>query len=257
MVLKKRKLYEYVSRDLALRIFAGTVRPGDKLATEYQMCAEFGVSRTVIRDAMRYLASKGLIESRPHSGTTVRGIEHWNFLDSTMISWARGMGDREGFFDMLMEARVALEHQVVQIAAVKATPEEAARIEAALIEMETAADITPVDRDRYNTADIEFHLAILDSTHNLILRQFGAVIRVALLASFELALESVELSRVSTNAHRKVMEAIRDHDPETAREQMDVVTQILWQNIKKHQEIHGREDLENPDFPSPYGPFAN
>ena len=242
MVLKKRKLFEYVARDLAQRIFAGTVSPGDKLATEHQMCAEFGVSRTVIRDALRYLSSKGLIESKPHSGTTVRGIEHWNFLDSTMISWARGMGDREGFFDMLMEARIAFESFVVEIAAMKATPEEISRIEASVLAMEAAAARDPVDQNGYNTADIEFHLAILDATHNLILRQFGAVIRAALLASFEIALETEELSQESMNAHRKVMEAIRDRDPAEAREQMNVITRVLSENIKRHQARHANDE---------------
>ena len=117
MVLKKRNLFEFVAGDLATRIFSGDVGPGERLATEFELCEEFGVSRTVIRDALRVLNSKGLIESRPHSGTLVRGIENWNLLDPQMINWALNMGDREGFFTRLMETRSALEPSVVDIAA--------------------------------------------------------------------------------------------------------------------------------------------
>ena len=231
-------MFEFVVKDLAARIFDGSILPGDKLPTEHQLCDEFGVSRTVIRDALRSLSEKGLIQARPHSGTTVRGIEHWNFLDPQLINWAREMGDREGFFDMLMEARTALEVQTVGIAAAKATPEDLARIERALIEFERATEAVPPDLDAFNTADIEFHLAILAATKNLILQQFGALIKAALRATFEAALDGEKISEESPGVHRKLFEAIRDHDPETARAHMSRISGILYQNIDTTRRRH-------------------
>lgn len=237
MVLKKRGLFEYVAKDLATKIFAGEVKPGGKLSTEHQLCEEFGVSRTVIRDALRILKSKGLIESRPHSGTIVRSVEHWNFLDSEMISWARDMEDREGFFDMLMEARFVLEPQVVEIAALKATDAEIERLDKACTAMETAADAVPQDLKGFNDADIDFHLTMLDATHNLILRQFGDVIKVALQASFEIALTEAELSMDSVHAHRSMAEAVRNRDPKAARRGMEIVSSILIERIGRGRDV--------------------
>ena len=233
MALKKPGLFEPVAHDLATRIFSGDVQPGEKLATEFQLCEAFGVSRTVIRDALRILRSYGLIESRPHSGTVVRGIEHWNFLDPQMITWARDMGDREGFFDMLMEARFVLEPQVVEIAARKATDEEIERIQRAFDAMERALSGAEPDLDAFNRADIDFHLAILDATHNLILRQFGAVIKVALLASFEMAVETEEVSPESLEGHREVAAAIRRGDPKKARASIELIAEILRERVKR------------------------
>lgn len=238
---RKPGLFEFVARDLAKRIFAGDIQPGEKLATEFELCDEFGVSRTVIRDALRVLGSKGLIEARPHSGTIVRGVEHWNFLDPQMITWAQDMGDREGFFDMLMEARYLLELGVVEIAALKATPEEIDVIEQAYLAMERTARSTTKEKEAFNQADIDFHLAILDATHNLILRQFGAVIKVALRASFKLALEEEEISEESVRAHRGVVEAIRRRDPQTAREEMEVMVNILRERLIRRRASRQRK----------------
>ena len=233
MVLKKRNLFEFVAGDLATRIFSGDVGPGERLATEFELCEEFGVSRTVIRDALRVLNSKGLIESRPHSGTLVRGIENWNLLDPQMINWALNMGDREGFFTMLMETRSALEPSVVEIAANRASDAEIAKIDAACRRMEAAAAVHPPELEAFNKADIDFHLAILDATHNLILRQFGALIRVALLASFGLALEDEEISQDSVDAHRAVVDAIKNRDPATARHNMEMIATILKEKVQR------------------------
>ncbi len=242
MATRRKGLFEGVARELAKRIFAGDVKPGEKLATEFELCGEFGVSRTVIRDALRVLGSKGLIQARPHSGTVVRGIEYWNFLDPQMISWAREMGDREGFFDMLMEARFVFEPAVVEIAAMKATEEEIERIEAACVDMEKAAAANPPANKAFNKADIVYHLALLDATHNLILRQFGGVIKTALLASFEMALEEEEISEVSVKAHRTVVEAIRNRNPRVAREGLEVMTGILKRRVERRQRSLRRSD---------------
>jgi len=243
---RKPGLFEFVARDLAERIFAGAIQPGEKLATEFELCDQYGVSRTVIRDALRILGSKGLIEARPHNGTLVRSIEHWNFLDPQMITWAQEMGDREGFFDMLMEARYLLELGVVEIAAMKATEEEIERIEQAAREMERVSVAPTADREAFNQADIEFHLAVLDGTHNLILRQFGAVIKVALRASFEMALEEEEISHESVGAHKAVVKAIRARDPQKARAAMEVITNVLRERLARYHAAH-RSDKETSE----------
>jgi len=114
-----------------------------------------------------------------------------------------------------------------------ASDAEIAKIDAACHRMEVAAAEQPADLEAFNKADIDFHLAILDATHNLILRQFGALIRVALLASFGLALEDEEISQDSIDAHRAIVDAIKNRDPATARHNMEMIATILKEKVQR------------------------
>ncbi|MCG8508160.1 MAG: FCD domain-containing protein, partial [Rhodospirillales bacterium] len=186
-------------------------------------------------DALRFLASRGLIQARPHSGTTVQGIEHWNFLDPQIIEWARDMGNREGYFDMLVQARNVLELGVVEVAAVNAADKHIEELQAAYERMEQAASAEPPDLEGYNSADVDFHLTLLDATQNLILRQFGALMKAALLSAFETASRIETLSWTSIHAHKDVIEAIRRRDPEAARASMVTITGILADQLYGHR----------------------
>jgi GntR family galactonate operon transcriptional repressor len=230
----KRGLYHYVVSDIALQILSGDIKPGTRISTEQQLCEQYSVSRTVIRDALRILADKGLIEARPKSGTLVRNIEHWNFLDPELIVWAQGLGDRTGFFEVLLEARNTIEPQVVALAAQKATAEDIAKIEIAYEGMVAAFEQDKPDIEGFTTSDLEFHLAILESTHNIILKQFGVLILAALRISFELALEFESISEESLRNHGKILEAIKSRDSKRASECLVTIADILHSRLRKN-----------------------
>lgn len=236
---QKRGLYHFVVSDIADEILAGNVKSGEKLPTEHQLCELYDVSRTVIRDALRVLTNKGLIEARPRSGTVVKSIEHWNFLDPELIVWAQGLGNRTGFFEVLLEARNSVEPQIAALAAQKATEEDIAQIEKSYNEMYQAAYKEIPDIDGYNTADIEFHLALLEATHNIILKQFGALILAALKASFELATETEIISEKSLLCHGDVLDAIKNKDPVKASESTDIIANILHMRVRAATKITG------------------
>ena len=226
-VPKKRGLHRYVVSHLASQILSGDISPGTKLSTEHELCERFDVSRTVVRDALRVLAEKGLIEARPKSGTLVTTIDHWNFLDPELIVWAQDAGNRTGFFEVLLEARNTIEPQIAALAALKARPEDISRMEAAYEGMVAAYEQDTPDTESFTNSDIEFHLAILQATHNIILKQFGALIMAALRASFELALESDSISEKSLRHHGNILEAIKSGDSNRASEGIDTVANIL------------------------------
>ena len=162
----------------------------------------------------------------------VLAVEHGAARERDGRNIAAG-GAHEGFFDMVLEARFVLEPQVVEITARKATDAEIKRIEGAYEAMEGAVCGAEEDIEAFNRADIDFHLAILDATHNLILRQVGAVIKVALLASFEMALETEKVTPESLEGHREAAEAIRNRDPKKARASIETIAEILRERVKR------------------------
>ncbi|MGH8432151.1 MAG: FadR/GntR family transcriptional regulator, partial [Solimonas sp.] len=80
-------LHGMVLNQIGQRILRGDLTPGDALPNADDWSAAEGVSRTVLREALKVLAGKGLVESRPKTGTRVRPRSHWNFLDPDVLAW--------------------------------------------------------------------------------------------------------------------------------------------------------------------------
>jgi DNA-binding FadR family transcriptional regulator len=178
------------------------------------------VSRTAIREAIKVLSSKGLVELRRKTGSRVRSQQDWNALDPDVVSWQfAGDGIPTGAINDLTELRRIIEPACARLAAKRATAEELAEIEKALIEMEQAAGKTEASVE----ADLNFHLAILEATHNSFMRPFGALIQAALRASFRLTNADMAAYRLSLTKHRAVLASIRNGKPEEAEIAMQIV----------------------------------
>ena len=135
---------------------------------ELALSERFGVSRTVVREAIKVLASKGLVETRPKVGTQVRPRRSWNLLDSDVLAWRYEVGPDEGFLDDISEVRSIIEPPAAAFTAERATVDEVDGILAWCSRMEAAA---AEDGDDYIDADMAFHTAILDACHNDLLAQ--------------------------------------------------------------------------------------
>lgn len=205
-----------MAEDLGLEILNGSVRPGEKLATELVLCGRYGVSRTVAREALQALAAKGLIASRPRVGAVVCSVEDWHFLDADIIRWTESLGEDCQFYDAILEARIFLEPQFASIAAIRASPDDLETIERAVVGMETAVDAGNLEA--FHSADLEFHLGILHATHNIVLRRFGDLLRAAMRTGFRKSVANKPVSNSSLRLHRETYEAIRNRNPEHARE---------------------------------------
>lgn len=101
----RRSLHGQVAHDIGRRILGGLVKPGELLPSETELSQRLGVSRTALREAIKVLAGKGLIESRPKTGTRVRPRETWNFLDPDVLTWAFDGNTPEHYVDELYELR--------------------------------------------------------------------------------------------------------------------------------------------------------
>jgi len=211
---RKRSLFAHVVNELGGRIVRGAFEPGGTLPTEDDLGRELGASRSVVREAVKSLAAKGLLESRTRTGTRVLPPSQWNMLDLDVLGWRYASMPPMQFFREIFEIRHMIEPQASALAAERATPADVAVIAQAYDDMVSAEDSSDMAID----ADKRFHRGILAATHNDLVQQMGALIGVGLFVSFRISSQSYA---VFLPQHRTVLDAIAAHDPAAARAAMD------------------------------------
>jgi GntR family galactonate operon transcriptional repressor len=214
----QRGLHGQVVRSIGLRIVRGDFPTGLVIPSEEMLSTELGVSRTIIREDIKVLAGKGLVESRPKIGTRVQPRTAWSLLDSDVLAWQYEAGFNEQFVRNLIEMRLMVEMTVVELAATRATDEEVDRIDRAYRGMQMGI----ADHDSFITADLEFHSAILAASHNELIQQMSGTIVAALLTSFRLSVR-LGATEESVMFHGAILAAIRRRDPGGARAAMQAL----------------------------------
>ncbi|MEV8564492.1 FCD domain-containing protein [Streptomyces sp. NPDC051322] len=172
-----RGVHRVAVEALARRVFDGTYAEGDTLDLP-QLMSELDVSQTVLREAIKVLTVKGLLDARQRRGTFVRPRENWNLLDSDVLRWrlASGSGD-ERFFGELFELRRSVEPAAAALAALRRTDEDLAALDAALAAMGPGV----TDPALLVDADAAFHTALLAASHNRFFVQMQRVVIPALI----------------------------------------------------------------------------
>jgi len=212
-VRRKRNLFSHVVEELGSRIVRGDLKPGTTLPNEADLGQELGASRSVVREAVKSLAGKGLLEPRARIGTRILESRHWNLLDMDVLAWRYASMPRAQFFRELFEIRRMIEPAAAALAAERANDADVAEMELAYAAMETADQTS----DRAIDADLRFHRAVLAGSHNELLTQMGSVIGVGLLVSFRIASDSYGVSLLQ---HRYVLDAIRSRQSDAAMQAM-------------------------------------
>ena len=237
----ERNVYAYIAHKLGCEIVAGIFPPGTLLPNEAEMRARFAVSRTALREAYSVLAAKGLILPRPKIGTRVRPKADWNMLDPEVLTWHLEAVPNEEFISELYTLRHMVEPEAAALAAVAPSPAIIDHLGSAYAEMERCKD----GAGDLISADLRFHLGILNATNNHFIGALGSLIYAALTSTFRLSWEGAARIRDSRLAqHGAVFEAIRDGKPDLARERMrDLLTDSLGdvreflhqRNLREHR----------------------
>ncbi len=217
-----RGLQKTVIDGIGRSIVGGAIAPGQSLPTEPELGAKFGVSRTSVREAMRVLSAKGLVEIRQKIGTKVQEPEHWNIFDADILRWHHEEGQGDAVMKDLIELRQILEPAAARLAAGRATIENQRRLTLAITAMENEAN----SPEGYAQADLEFHLAVYAASHNSLMWQFGTVVgdflRRAFLIQQKVVREPSQLLQ-DVNLHAEVYQAINRGDGEAAANAMLIV----------------------------------
>ena len=222
-------IHTQVVDELAERIVRGDLKPGDVLPNENDLGAQLNVSRTALREAIKTLAAKGLIEARPKTGTRVRPQVHWNMLDPDVLSWIFATGPFEDYADGLFEIRFIFEPEAAALAAGKCTKSALAEIDRAFRDMEIAGE----DLEAGVEPDLRFHQSILKATENKFLVSLGALIESALAASFRLSSSYPGAKSNSLPLHKAVLDAIRAGNADKARKAMRILLTSAVDDIKR------------------------
>jgi DNA-binding FadR family transcriptional regulator len=225
----KASLHGQIAEHLGVSILSGKITPGEVLPTEAGLGASLHVSRTAVREAIKVLTSKGLVEVRRKTGTRVRPKKDWNALDPDVVAWQFSGGSLPAAIMDLLELREIIEPMCARMAAERATTEEVAEIEKALVEMERSVGKTTASVE----ADLSFHLAILEATHNSLMRPFGALIQTALRASFRQTNRDAAAYQQTLLKHRMVLTAIKGKRPAAAEDAMRAVIQGARHDIQQ------------------------
>jgi GntR family galactonate operon transcriptional repressor len=223
---------------LAQRILTGQLAEGAILDLS-ALQTEFDVSLTVLREALRVLAAKGMVDARPKRGTFVRPRAAWSLLDGDVLRWQFARSHRPGLFDDLHELRAIVEPGAASLAADRATEDDLAALDGALAEMATAGD----DPGAAVAADLAFHRALLAATHNELIQRMEVVIETGL-AERDRMVHGAAGPTDPVPSHKAVVEAIRRHHPAQAARAMG---KLLDQAIEDVARLEGtqREDRQN------------
>ena len=185
------------------------------LPVEDDLGEAFGVSRTVVREAIKVLVHKHLLEVRTRTGTRVLPSASWNHLDPDILRWRFASALDAKFVSDVIELRRIVEPAAAELSA-RATPSAVRAIEVALHDMATTTDI-----NAHNAADLRFHLCILEAAGNDLLLGLRYGIEGALSFAIRLLTRSKEEGESSHALHKAVADAIIRKNPAAARAAMD------------------------------------
>jgi DNA-binding FadR family transcriptional regulator len=204
---------------LGLRIVSGEYAPGSQLPNEADLADRLGVSRGGVREAVKALAAKGLVEPRPRLGTRVLARSDWNLMDRDVIAW-HGRNADPDFLRDLFNLRCILEPEAAGQAALNATDEHLAALTSAYDSMARNAPGLPGSEDAFVAADLAFHLTLLRASGNQLIEQLGRLLETGLHHALEVNSHAPGGVSATLPVHKTVLTAVRNGRPNAASKAM-------------------------------------
>jgi GntR family transcriptional regulator, galactonate operon transcriptional repressor len=224
-----------VVQALGEQIVQGRFQPGDVIETEV-IEGELGVSRTVVREAIRALAEKGLVAARPKRGTFILSRNDWNLLDPDILAWHSSSSNSasSAFLRHLEEVRQIFEPRIARLAAARRSQADIKNMKSAVTAMRDASNGSGM-ADLCAAADVDFHHALLIAAHNELLTQLGPLLEHALKQRDAMVFARMGPSDKSfVAAHIAVFDAIQDQDADRAEA---AVLSLLKESVADVEQI--------------------
>ncbi|WP_298328802.1 FCD domain-containing protein [Haloactinopolyspora sp.] len=221
-----RGVHGQTVRELAGRVLSGVLAEHETIDVA-ALEAELGVSRAAVREALKVLAAKGLVDARQKRGTYVRPRTDWYLLDADVIRWQFAERSDDAFLDQVHEVREVVEPAAARLAAQRRHDDEAAALAALLEDMAAARGDPAVEVD----VDLAFHRALLAATHNELLVRMEVVIETGL-AERDRLVHTAGPGEDPVPSHRAVLDAVRDQQPDQAERAMRVLLDRAHLDLK-------------------------
>ncbi|GGU54582.1 GntR family transcriptional regulator [Lentzea flava] len=214
-----------MTAELVQRIVRGTYPAGDTLPPEPVLCQTFSVSRTVIREAVKVLQEKGLVQVRQGSGTMVNPQVRWNMLDELVLAATIAEDESLSILDDLVVTRRLLESDMAQVAARTADRDTVDRLRALVDRMDELVGDVPA----YEEHDRLFHDTIMQASGNRIARGVVRSLEAqAITTAGYLGKSSRDLCKASNAGHRRILERIAAKDAAGAADAMFTHITDAW-----------------------------
>jgi DNA-binding FadR family transcriptional regulator len=218
-------LAKALTAELVDRIVRGTHAPGSALPPEPVLCETYSVSRTVVRETVKILQEKGLVQVRQGSGTVVNPPAMWDLLDELVLAAAIAVDEDLAVLDDVVATRRVLESDMANVAARMADPQAVERMRALVERMDEVVE----DVDVFHEHDAAFHDAIMQASGNRIAR---AVVRSLhqQVANIDRYVGRTDraLREAANRGHRRVFERVAAQDAEGAAEAMFAHITDAW-----------------------------
>ena len=215
----------YAAETIGTAIVRGIHPEGARLPLEAELAASLKVSRNTLREAIKLLAAKSLVEVAPRRGTIVLSRDQWNVLDEDVLNWSGPEVENDMvLMNELVRIRYLVEPAAAHDAAKCASPEQVAKIMAAYQDMVDQADESLANEAIYKRrveVDVAFHFAVAEGSNNRFLLSITRTIIHAMRANFRALNREVKHYHGNLDNHGHVAEAIARRDPEVARQCME------------------------------------
>ncbi|MCX4459790.1 FadR family transcriptional regulator [Streptomyces sp. NBC_01340] len=226
----RRGVHGQTVETLARRVLSGEIPEGATLDMA-ALQSELDVSLTALRESLKVLAAKGMVDARQKRGTFVRPRSDWNLLDADVLRWqfseSTGTGTDLALLRNLGEVRGIIEPAAVRLAAVRRTDADLEALEKALTAMGQEGGASDAVE-----SDLAFHRALLAATHNELLERMEMVIESGL-AQRDQLVHSAPHSEDPVPSHRAVLDAVRDQDPDAAEHAMRALLDQATRDLDK------------------------
>jgi DNA-binding FadR family transcriptional regulator len=206
---------------LGNQIVSGKIAPGSVITSDV-LEAQFGVSRTVVREALKVLHDKGLTRARTKTGTIVLERHEWNLLDPDVISWLQASGLGRELVRDLEEVRASYEPWVARIAAKRRGSKDISALTNSLKKMTDAFYQEGPQSDAIGEADAAFHQALLDATQNELMKRIGKLFIPLLKIRDDMVRHVIDDGEFLIQ-HQAVLDAIVEEDADLAEAAMKVL----------------------------------
>ncbi len=231
--LPRNTLAEQVTEQLEDFIVSQHLQAGDRLPSERELAKQFGVSRTVVREAVRALQARSMVEVSSGSGTVVRDVSTQSVSKSFSMLLRQGRPHVD--YGLVSEVRRLLEVEMSGLAAARRTADDLEKLQ----EIVHTMDEMQRDRESFARIDVEFHVAVAAATHNNL---FVVMLESLADIMLEVRLTGYETPGAATHAidyHTRIYEAVRDQDVEAARrvmsEHLDMSEHIFREGLARQQ----------------------
>lgn len=225
---KRLRIHGSVARDLGIAIVSGRYAPGELLLGEIEASVRLKISRTAYREALRILSAKGLVESRPKTGTKVSPRVKWHMLDPDVLQWVFELEPSDSLLESLFELRRVVEPEAAALAAKRRTDDHVVRMDRALEAMKEHTLATEAGRQ----ADQDFHAALLEASGNPFLITLTSGVGAAVAWTTVFKQRHAPLRRDPIPDHRRVFDAVAAGDADASRAAMTDLVNMAFHDTR-------------------------